>query len=503
MFLKPLRLIGLLALSIIVAIHLKNKKIKEIEVSSTKLWKKVFEDISKIKKRKVNKYILLALHLLMGAFIICAFSEPIFIIKNKDNLYTLAFDCSMSMNAVEKDKSHMEIAKEKSMEYIERLPKSATINLIRMSEQTDILKENVGKSDIIKEIKKIKSVKEPLDLEKSTKVLNSFGENTVIFTDKDIFKNNKVIKIGSKLEDIGIIHGNFDKSSNKSFCIVKNYGDLKKKVDIALKDSKGNNIGISECTLKSGEEKKVFFHNTPENLKKLNFQIINKDMVYENNNYSVEISKNNDKRILLLGENYFIEKALKVMPNIEVVKKEQIDFNKEKFDFYIVCKEVKDIPKDVKVWWVNTPKNMISNNKVKGDINISQNKLTQGMENLKAYGEGIEIINKNVKSLMSIDNKTVMVVDNKGNIYSSLDWTNTDIVMTPAFPVFVDNILKINLSNNKDEFKYYDYVINKNIQLDNNKGKPVYFINISLKNVVIMIVLILLIVEWQVFKLGY
>ncbi|KHO39841.1 hypothetical protein OR62_03835 [Clostridium tetani] len=503
MFLKPLRLIGLLALSFIVIIHLKNKKLKELEVSSTKLWEKVFEDISKVKKRKINKYILLALHLLIGIFIICAFSEPIFLGKNKDDFYILAFDCSMSMNAIEKDKSRMEIAKEKALEYIKSLPKNSRINLVHMTENTEIIKENISKSDGEKEIKKLKAVKKPLDLEKSNKFLNSFGKNTVIFTDKDVFKNNKVIKIGEKLEDIGIIHGGVDKSLNKSFCIVKNYGDLKKKVDIALKDNRGNDVALNECTLKPKEEKKAFFHNTPRNLEKLNFQIINKDMIYENNNYSIDLSKNNDKKILLLGENYFIEKALEIMPNMEIVKKEQIDFNKEKFDFYIICKEVKDVPKDEKIWWINTPKDMISNNKIKGYVNISQSKVTQGMENLKVYGEGIEIVNKNVKSLMCIDDKAIMAADNKGNIYSSLDWTNTDMVITPAFPVLVDNILKINLRDNKEDFQYYDYVINENEQLNDNKGSFISYINTSLKNIAIIIVLILLIVEWQVFKLGY
>ncbi|MBV1818387.1 vWA domain-containing protein [Clostridium cochlearium] len=503
MFLKPFRLIGLLALSIIVIIHLKNRKLKEIEVSSIKLWQKVFEDINKVKKRKINKYILLALHLLIGTFIICAFSEPIFVRKNKDNIYTIAFDCSMSMNAIEKDKSRMEIAKEKAIDYIERIPKNSKINLIHMTEDVEILKESISKSDVKKEIKRLKAVKKPLDLEKSNKVLNSFGKNTVVFTDKNLFKGYKVIKIGEHLEDIGIVYGGVDKGSNKSFCIVKNYGESKNKVDIALKDNKGNDIALNDCILKSGEEKKVFFYNTPQNLEKLNFQIINKDMIYENNNYSVDICKKNDKKILLLGENYFVEKVLKIMNNVQVVKKEKVDFNKEKFDFYIICKEVKDIPKDVKVWWINTPKDMTSNNEVKGNINISQNKFTQGMENLKVYGEGFEITNKNLKPLMYIENKIVMAVDNKGNIYSSLDWNNTDMVITPAFPVFIDNILKINLKDNEKNFEYYDYVINENVQSNNNKGNFVSYTNINLKNIAIIIILILLIVEWQVFKLGY
>ncbi|SQC01370.1 BatA domain-containing protein [Clostridium tetanomorphum] len=51
-FLNPLRLIGLLALTIIVLIHLKNRKLKEIEVSSIKLWDKVFEEIKNVSKKE-------------------------------------------------------------------------------------------------------------------------------------------------------------------------------------------------------------------------------------------------------------------------------------------------------------------------------------------------------------------------------------------------------------------------------------------------------------------
>ena len=504
MFLKPFRLIGLLGLCLIIIIHLKNRKLKEVEVSSTKLWGDVFEDISKVKRRKVNKYILLILHILIGTFIICAFSEPIFLNRNKDKIYTLAFDCSISMNAIEKDKSRMEMAKQKALEYVESLPKNSKINLVHMTEDTEIIKQNISKSHSKKEIKKLKSINKPLDLEKSNNFLLNFGKNTVVFTDKDIFKNIKRIKIGSRLEDIGIVNAGIDKDSNRSFCIVKNYGESKKKAEIALKDGKGNELGLNDCDLKSGEEKKVFFYNTPKNLEKLNFQVVNKDMIYENNNYSIDLSNSSNKKVLLLGENYFIEKALKIIPNIEVIKKEKFDFKKEKFDFYIICKEVKDIPtKDTKIWWVNAPREMKSNNKVKGDVSICQSKITQGMENLKVYAEGFEIVDKNAKPIMSIDNKSIMIVDSNGNIYSSLDWTNTDMILTPAFPILIDNILRINIMDNKNDFQYYDYVINQNQQLDENKGNFVSHINISLKNIAIIMVLMLLIAEWQVFKRGY
>ncbi|WP_027626585.1 vWA domain-containing protein [Clostridium lundense] len=505
-FLKPLRLLGLLALAIIVLIHLKNRKLKEVQVPSIKLWDKVFGEINKVSKKRINKYILLFLHLLIGVFIILAFAEPNLILKNKNNLYTLAIDCSMSMNAMENGKTHMDVLKEEVKKFTDSLPKNYRYNLILMKDYSEVIKENVNKNEIIKELSKVKPVKEPLDVEKGSKIINSFKKNVVIFTNKEVFTGNKIIKIGSKLNDIGIIYGNYYKDSHKCYCIVKNYGEQKKEVNLTLKDDKGNILGANNCTLNVGEEKKVSFHYVLKNIKALNFYIDNKDMIYENNYYSISIDESSKKKVVMLGENYFIERAISILPYVEFSKKENLDFNKDKFDLYIICKkDINDVPEKCNVWWVESPKNMLGKNVVKGEISIKDSRMVGGINEIKSYGQGNEIVNKDEKlrEIMKINNKLVMCSDKNNKLYSSLDWTKCDMVLTPAFPVLVDNVLDNLLFKDKKNYEYKDYVINNQQDLNTAKTFSNNLMNLNLKNVFVIIILIILIVEWQVFKNEY
>ncbi|SQC01371.1 vWA domain-containing protein [Clostridium tetanomorphum] len=102
---------------------------------------------------------LLWLHLLIGAFIILAFSNPNLILKNKNNLYILAVDCSMSMNAIENGKTHMDILKDEVKKFTDSLPRNYKYNLVLMKNYTEVVKENVNRDEVMNELSKVKTVK--------------------------------------------------------------------------------------------------------------------------------------------------------------------------------------------------------------------------------------------------------------------------------------------------------------------------------------------------------
>ncbi|KPU43357.1 hypothetical protein OXPF_27980 [Oxobacter pfennigii] len=501
-FLKPLRLLALLGLIFIVLIHLKRRKPKEMEVSSIKLWERVFADISNVKKKRINKYLLLILQLLIGSLIIFSFSEPYLLSKNKDNIYTLAFDCSMSMNAVEKGESRMNTAVKKAGEFIDSTPSGSRFNILSMEESAKVLKENLGKSEAKAAIGQLKPSNNPLDAEKSSKVLNSFGENVVVFTDKDVFKNKNVIKLGETLRDLGIVYGSFEAGLESSYCIVKNYGDSQVNADVALKDEKGNRLGLNDVTLKGGEEKKVFFYDLPQGIQYINFSLENEDMLLENNYYPVEALAEK-KKVLLLGESYYVEKAISILPYVELIKKDKVDFSKEEFDFYIIAgDETEGVPKDKALWWVKEVNIGSGIPVVEGEISFEDDKFSYGLNNIKAQGRGYETAgDEETSALIKIDGKTLMYMDKNRHIYSTVDWDNSPLVFTPAFPIFIDNLLGYYLKEDAN-YKYRDFVIN-NEQDEGISGTYNVFSNISIKNVLILAVIILLILEWRVFKLGY
>ncbi|WP_125153171.1 BatA domain-containing protein [Clostridium rectalis] len=505
-FLKPLRLLGLLLLSIIVVIHLKKRKVKEVLISSTFLWQQVFEDIKKVKKKRINKYFLLILHLLIGIFVIIIFSKPRLNLINNKETYTIVVDGSISMKAIENGNSHMDMLRKEVKDFIKSSPKNSNYNLVLMKNKTDILKENINKNELIKEIDNISPVNEPLDVEKAHNVINTFGGKIVIFTDKEIFKRKKVIKIGNGIEDLGIIYAASYNKNKGYYCIVKNYGKKNKVATITLKDDSDNLLGSCECNLNSNEEKKVNFNIVSKNIETIHFSIVERDMISENNYYLLNTLEKNKKRVVLIGENYFLEKALKVIPYVEIIKKDNIDTYNEKYDLYVICKDnIKNIPKKSNIWWVHPPKNIVTNKKIMGGLKINTNILLEKMDENEVYGEAYEIIDNDneIEEIIKIDNKPVMGIDKKNNIYSSIEWSKCEIVLTPAFPILVENILRNFIFKDSENYNSNDFLINNFESKNNTKLFPSNLINVDLSKILAVVILIILVIEWQVFRNEY
>lgn len=216
----------------------------------------------------------------------------------------------------------------------------------------------------------------------------------------------------------------------------------------------------------------------------------------------------NKKNVLFVGENSYLEKAVSVLPYVKLIKSNKIDDSYKGIDFYIINNEnIKNVPKGKPVWYTRPGEDIIKkSDPIIGSMVLKSSQFSYGMNNMKFNGEGYELNNNWEKAdeLISIDDKPVMYINSDMHIYSSINWDKSSMVLSPAFPVFIDNIIGYCV-NGEENYEYSNSSSNdnKDSALQNKNLNYSADLNINLKNVFIAAALILLAAEWMVFKVEY
>lgn len=220
-------------------------------------------------------------------------------------------------------------------------------------------------------------------------------------------------------------------------------------------------------------------------------------------------AKSEDKKnVLFVGENSYLEKAVSVLPYVNLIKSDGTDISNKKVDFYIINNgSTKNVPKGKPVWYTKPGDDIIKkSDPISGNMILKSSQFSYGMNNMKFNGEGYELNNNWEKAdeLISIDYKPVMYINSDMHIYSSVNWDKSSMVLSPAFPVFIDNIIGYCI-NNEENYEYSNSSSNgnKDNALQNKNLNYSADLNINLKNVFIAAALILLAAEWMVFKVEY
>ncbi|MCX8010703.1 MAG: VWA domain-containing protein [Ignavibacteria bacterium] len=139
-FLNPLVLIGLIASSIPIIIHLLNlRKLKVIEFSSLKFLKEMQKN--KMRKIRIKQLLLLVLRVLAITFLVLAFSRPA--VKNISvaglgsqvkSTVVILLDNSLSMSLSDKRGEYLNQAKQKAIEILNLAEEGDEIYFLKLSE---------------------------------------------------------------------------------------------------------------------------------------------------------------------------------------------------------------------------------------------------------------------------------------------------------------------------------------------------------------------------------
>jgi len=143
MFLNPF--IGLIAagatVPLLVLLYFLKLKRRQVPISSTLLWKRAVQDLQvNAPFQRIRYSILLVLQLLILACVLAALARPIVSLQSgPPKRYVLLIDHSASMNAMEKGKSRLDLAKERARELVEGFRSRVGLTLQDESDQAMVV----------------------------------------------------------------------------------------------------------------------------------------------------------------------------------------------------------------------------------------------------------------------------------------------------------------------------------------------------------------------------
>ncbi|WIF95427.1 vWA domain-containing protein [Caminicella sporogenes] len=564
-FLNPMGLLLGVCLPVIILLYFRKKQVVEIKVSNIKLWDEVIEEVEGIRKRKLDRYLLLIIQLLIGLFLVFVFAHPIYLNKFNSSKVIIGLDVSISMNTNEKGKTHLDMAKDKIINYVNSAPKKTRYTLILLKKNSEVCLEEGIRDDVVRALRKVFSTKEYLDLQNAAYLLSKYDGEKVIVSDKSIMLGDKEIIVGKSLNNVGIVGADYDPYRNEVLCHIKNYCSKSKKIRVCMKSNTGK-VDIQSIVVSSNMKETLFFSIDKKDSYVV-FNIENKDDLEDDNSYILAFGDKYKKKVLYIGSNIFIKNALESILNLRFDILDKIAGKVQNYDAYIVENEIdiSKLPQDASVWVMKPSIKMIE--KSKEGLSKVVNKGSLFTKNLFKNGisaADVSILNykSGYNSVLEVDNKPVMIYGLENGfkrIYSSIDFYKTDMVMKPDFPVFIyktiewlldgynrsyvsgDKIyftndkykkadlflwnkkiaeIKLNipyilnetgiytLKNQNEEIQSFvvnvpsKFIFGEEVRFE-SKNKSMKYGIIDLSNIFILLALFLLVIEWEVYKRGY
>lgn len=463
-FLQPLGWLLALLLPLIVVLHFQKQQVVEKKVSYLRIWDQVIQEIEGAKSRKINRYLLLLLQLLIGLFIVVAFARPIWVSDFQGEKVTVALDCSMSMQSEEQDYSRFEKAKQELENYLKEMPQNVKIDLVLLKSTSKVILKDAGKNEVKEKINTINCTNEILDMEKAVDVLSSASCPIIVISDKELPFGDRQIHIGGSLENLGITSGVYDYYSQTALCRVKNYCSKSQTVVLQMKDEQGRREVQKLDIPPFAEVDANWTYISPET-KILEFSIQESDMLPVDNTFLLPMGKEYQKKILLVGDDYYLEKALSSIPYINVEKRKQINHQNQKYDLIIMQKDYqaeRDFSKN-NVWYLIPPEEKIVEEKVgQAEPIILSNLLTKNLDLSNYSGEYETIIAENDEEvLMTAMGEPLIVMGNNKEgkyLYSALKWHNSSLPLLPQFPILVENIINCFFTRDDNQYQSGDYL---------------------------------------------
>lgn len=495
-FLNPKGLFLFLLLPIIPLLYFKKKQVDEKEVSYIGLFREVIEEIGGVKKRKIDKYLLLFVQLIIATLIVLTFSKPLLMAKTpKGSKVNLFLDSSFTMNFETEDGIRFDDLVEKAKDYIDTLEASSDISVYLLDSNCTKVIETKDKKQIKNKLDEINCSYSPLDISKAENVLKTIEGYHVFFSDKNTTFGDQVIRIENSGVNVGIIDASFDYYTREAIFRVKNYTKTPVKTAALLKQD-DKILDIQEVTLDKGKIVDVKWKHIPKDCDFIEMCLDIEDIFEKDNSFILPV--NCKKKVLMMTQNYYLQKALESIPYIQLFTGEKVEPD-EVYDLYITDKAFDEEAKNV--FYLTSPKNCRVHYiddiaKVSfADSLFSKNLLAEDFKakDLKVFEE-----NSGIRPILTFKDKIAMgykYKKDKKRVYLSLDLDKTDLVYSPDFPILIDEIMHWFFDEKESWYQMGPFPI--------GNEKP-YFEGINanferLKSLLIISILSLLFVEWKVY----
>lgn len=463
-FYSPWAFLALAAVPVIIILYLLKQRHQDFTVSSLFLWEEALRDLeANAPWQKLRKNLLMLLQILAVILLAFALAKPFLnsLGGEKGNVIVI-IDTSLSMQAEDVGKSRFDEAKAQAAELISNLKPGIKVTLVNMGRNALIL-ENLSsnKNSLLSKLDSLRVTNGTSNEEDVKSLVVSLikqqpGAQVVVFSDHEF-------DIPGVLEDISNISNNGD---NYAVTLIS-YSRGAKGLTVLGRVS---NFSVSDATvpvslyvdgivfdarnvdIEKGGTSNIYWNDIPDNIKLLEVRIDREDSLkIDNSAWSAVNPSNIHKALLVTESNVFIEKVISLTNGIELFKAGIDDIEDVKgYQLYIYDGFIPEkLPDDGNVMILNPPENSlfeivkeVENPQVEDfddeifqyvkdfDFSIGKTKIL----NIPAWGKEILRFKEGTGAFAGqYQNRRVLV--------AGFDIHNTDMPLTPAFPIFMTNTL--------------------------------------------------------------
>ena len=342
-----------LLIPVIIIMYMLKQKAKQEKVPSLFLWQEMIRnDRANTPWEKLKKNWLMILQIITLIVLIIALMSPYFLSAMVGSgKACVVIDTSASMNFMYDDnQTRIDKAKEEAVSFVRKLRSGTEISLITSDRNAMLLaSKSQSKSEVIEMINNITASNYSGDANEGVEMatalaMDSKGLQTLIITDSTVDCENleaTVVDVYSDRENIAIDYVSHGFKNNELSILVKvsNYGESTVKKDVSLYEGE-RLVANKEVEIEGKDSTVVYFENVEIQGGVYFAQISGKDAnELDNISYDVLSEENENSVLLMTQANIYLEKALELIPGINVTKSEDIesfdDFASRQYDLYI------------------------------------------------------------------------------------------------------------------------------------------------------------------------
>ena len=451
-------------LGLIVLMYLLKEEHEELEIPSLYLWKTVMAD-SEVKKpwQKLKNNILMILQLLAAFLIIMILAGPF--LKTQKALggnIIIVIDNSGSMNAKIEGKSRLDIAKTMAESIVKEASRDSSFTVISSAKDAKVEISNIkDKNETINKIKKVKAGNMEGSLNNQNSLIkaiyNQYPDAEVLaYTDEPFYLDGmkgQIINLGGIDENLAITNISYkeEKDDYTVLLRVSNIGNAVGEREIALYGD-DNLIELKDIEISAGDTVSVYFYGIKKEFGYLSAELSPEDTLKGDDKAFLIMENPEPKKVLMVTKgNVFLEKAITAIEGLELYKSDNIDTSEDDFDLYIFDGEAPNtMPESGSILFINPGQNNVYMD-VTDELNgmeayFEANPINKHTENQSFFINKTKIIKKPIwaETLIASDDKVLSGIgkwEGRKTAYISFDIRESELPLTPSFPIFIYNIV--------------------------------------------------------------
>ena len=459
-FLSPGFAPALAVPAMILILYLLRRRFLPRQVPSVFLWRKSIKDYAANRPfQKLMKNLLLPLQILAALVLALALMRPA-VPGGTAGRTILIFDVSGSMQTETNGQTRIDQAKEEALRFIRSLPAEEMITVLAAGKEAERLVLSANREEAEKAIASVICGQEGADLDRAFSLADAVarddekdaGANVIIYSDS--FRRDQM-KIRGAAFSLSIVNCGtgednravytLDAADGQAYVRVANHGKTCNATLVCEAD--GVLCDAKETEIPSGETAGVSF-DIPDTTQRVRVTLREKDALAADNTVEAAVKKNAARRIAVTSDSIFLESALRVRPDLTVLRTEENALPSTEADLYIlgsapliVTRMLPEEGWDPSAFsfgpftWEETDKDAAGSAAMK----ITEGELTKGLTLKDVFFRSIRPV-AGGRTAVSLNGESVVAYTDDA-VAIGFDLHNSNLPMKYDFPVLMQNIL--------------------------------------------------------------